>query len=80
MQIDAVNGMQQALRMFDRSAAETVAAAAAITGPAPGAVTDAPDLAAGITGMMSARLAYTAAARVVQFDRDRDRVLLDLLA
>lgn len=80
MQIGALNGMRQAMWMFDRSAAETVSAAAAISDPESVTTGDAPDLVAGITGMMVAKIAYTANARVLQFERDRERTLLDLFA
>ncbi len=66
--------------MFERSAAETTAAAAATADPEEAATDGEPDLAAGITGMIAAKIAYTANARVLEAGREQDRVLLDLLA
>lgn len=66
--------------LFERSAAETTAAAASIADPEQVAAGRTPDLAAGITGMIAAKIAYTANARVLEAGRDQDRVLLDLLA
>lgn len=66
--------------MFERSAAETTAAAAAISDPEQVMADGGPDLAAGVTGMIAARIAYAANARVLEASREQDRVLLDLLA
>lgn len=81
--IQAASGMQNAQAMFDLAAGRATQAAGGLTDPAaPGdpAAASPPDLAEAMVSMMTAQLAYTANARVLEMTLEHERSVLDLLA
>ncbi|MEI2701980.1 MAG: hypothetical protein V9E83_06220 [Baekduia sp.] len=85
--IDAAAGVRNAQTSFDLAATRATQAAAGLAAPldpqpqspaqAPAAP---PELADAMVGLMSAQLAYTASAKVLQMTLDHERSVLDLLA
>lgn len=80
--------MRNAQISFDVAANRATQAAAGLaapivtqtTGPAGSPAPAPPDLADAMVGLMSAQLAYTASAKVLQMTLEHERSVLDLLA
>jgi hypothetical protein len=86
MTVSAAAGLRAAQVNFDLAAGRATQAAAGLAGPvvtqaAPAAADpQPPELAEAMVGLMSAQLAYTASAKVLQMTLENERSVLDLLA